>query len=281
MDTQTAKTLSILTFLQTIGHYPIKHKTGEFLFNSPYREDKHPSLWVNDVKGCWKDFGTGHGGNILDLVMLIFKCDLSTALKNLETVPKVRFSSFRQSEDFKNIIEIKHLQSLQNKALIQYLQERKVNVDIAKNYVSEVYYTIKDKKYFALAFKNDKDGFELRNKYFKGSTSPKYYTTIKGNSDKLNVFEGFIDYLSCLTYFKTERLKNDTIILNSLSFLNEILNESKAYISFLDNDNAGKEAFDYMQSARAKKYDSIIRNASFELYPNHKDFNDFINNTIC
>jgi hypothetical protein len=272
MDIKEAKSISILTYFQTLGQYPLKHKSDEFLFTCPFREDKNASLWVNDKKGCWKDFGSGKGGNILDLVMIIHNCDISNALKKLETAPRIRFSSFRQSEDFKNIIEIKHQQPLQNNALIQYLQERKVNVDIAKIYVSEIYYTIKKEKYFALAFKNDKDGFELRNKYFKGSTSPKYMTTVKGKIEQINIFEGFIDFLSCLTFYKTERLKNQTIILNSLSFVNEILKLSNQVNSFLDNDNAGKEAFQYLQ--RSLK----IENISEKMFPQHKDFNDFINN---
>lgn len=272
MDIKEAKSISILTYFQTIGQYPLKHKSDEFLFNCPFREDKNASLWVNDKKSCWKDFGSGKGGNILDLVMLINNCDVSTALKYLEKTPKVRFSSFRQSEDFKNIIEIKHQQPLQNNALIQYLHERKVNVDIAKVYVSEIYYTIKKKRYFALAFKNDKDGYELRNKYFKGSTSPKYLTTVKGSIEQTNIFEGFMDFLSCLTFYKTERLRNQTIILNSLSFINEILKIPNQVNSFLDNDNAGKEAF-YHLSQKLN-----IKDISGKMYPQHKDFNDFINN---
>ncbi len=48
-----------------------------------------------------------------------------------------------------------------------------------------------------MGFKNNFGGFELRNKYFKGSSSPKEITLISNNSpDRLNVFEGFMDFLS-------------------------------------------------------------------------------------
>jgi len=272
MDVKAAKDISILTYLQHIGHYPVKFKKAkdEFCFVAPYRDEKDGSLWVNSIKNCWKDFGSGQGGNIIDLVMLINKCDVSTALQKFDTVPQIRFSSFRQQEDFKNVVEIKHQQSLQNKALIEYLQERKVNIDIAKLYLSEIYYTINNKKYFALAFKNRKGGFEIRNKYFKGSTSPKFLTVIKGETEQYNVFEGFIDYLSCLTFYKTNKLKFSTIILNSLSFLNEVIKLEKPLNSFLDNDTAGREAVMIL------KEKVNVKDVSSFLYPDYKDFNDFI-----
>ena len=59
--------------------------------------------------------------------------------------------------------------------------------------VQEMYYRIGGKPYFALAFRNDSGGYELRNPRFKGSTS-KDITHIRQQGEpreKCLVFEGF------------------------------------------------------------------------------------------
>jgi len=231
-------------------------------------------LWVNAVKNVWKDFGTGYGGNIIDLVILMHNCDVARALQIIggSNVERIHFSSFRQQHEFQSFIEIKHMQSLQNKALEEYISTRKINLDIARMYLQEAYYTINEKRYFALAFKNDKGGYELRNKYFKGSTSPKWISTIHGDESSTNVFEGFSDYLSCLTYYNVERLKYQTVILNSLAFINVLPAEIKNTNLFFDNDNAGKEAA-YLISTKTKSVDY-----GRQIYPQQKDFNEFLIN---
>ena len=116
---------------------------------------------------------------------------------------------------------------------------------IAKEYCKEVSFKLKDKNFFAIGFQNDSQGYELRCKYFKGSSSPKDVTLIKNNADKLLLFEGFIDFLSwfnCKLFFTG---KHDYLILNTLSFLNRSKSVIKGYpevLLFLDNDEAGKRA---------------------------------------
>ncbi len=261
--------------MQKIQNYPIRYnrQRNEYLFLSPYRAETDGSLWVSAVKNVWKDFGTGEGGNILDLVIRVENCDVSKALKVLESgnFEHIRFSSFRQQSDFQNIIDIKHMQPLQNNALIEYLTDRKINIDIARIYLQEAYYTVEEKRYFALAFRNDKNGYELRNKYFKGSSSPKWISTIAGDTTKTNIFEGFSDFLSCLTLYKSEKLKFQTIVLNGLAFVNEINGIDNLNL-FLDNDNAGREAAHVISQGR------IVCDLAKQIYPKHKDFNEFLTN---
>ena len=128
---------------------------------------------------------------------------------------------------------------------------------------------------FAIGFKNDSGGYELRNRIAKLSTSPKDITTIEGkNRSALNVFEGFMDFLSALTYFKTDRSGCDTIVLNGAGFVKRILDRLPGYHTinlFLDNDKAGLEAAAQIQQIRP---DAI--NRSQNIYPDCKDFNDFL-----
>ena len=96
-------------------------------------------------------------------------------------------------------IDIRKIQPLQNPALMDYLRSRNIPPEMAAHHVQEMYYRIGDKPYFALAFKNDAGGYELRNPRFKGSTSPKDITHIRQSgkkNDSCFVFEGVMDYLS-------------------------------------------------------------------------------------
>lgn len=118
------------------------------------------------------------------------------------------------------------------------------------------YYQVDGKNYFALCFKNYSGGYELRSKYYKGSLkgSVKDITSIiheENDTKTLIIFEGFIDFLSFFTVnnFKSyQDLKEDVIVLNSLSMLEktiEFIKNAQFYGAvklYLDNDEAGKQA---------------------------------------
>jgi hypothetical protein len=132
----------------------------------------------------------------------------------------------------------------------------------------------KGKNFFSIGFKNDKGGWELRNSQFKGCVSPKAITTIEGKDGALNIFEGFFDFLSCLSFYRTSTLNNRTIILNSVNnfhWIEEMVkNEAKVNL-FLDNDNAGEKLANHIQQLNPN-----TNNISQSLYSEYKDFNDFI-----
>jgi hypothetical protein len=72
------------------------------------------------------------------------------------------------------------------------------------------------------SFANDWGGYELRNGYFQDGLSPKTITTLQNGSDACCIFEGFMDYLSCLTLQhrrnpEVTTNKRDYIILNSVA----------------------------------------------------------------
>ena len=64
--------------------------------------------------------------------------------------------------------------------MVSYLTGRGIDPAIARTYCREVRYTIGGKEYFAVGFRNDAGGWELRSDRFKGGSSPKYITTLKG-----------------------------------------------------------------------------------------------------
>lgn len=276
MNCTEAKKIPITHYLNTIGLKPETLKNGSAWYNSPFRQESKPSFKVDRDNNIWYDFGTGTGGNVIDLVMSLNKTGIPGALLILQkpefSKPDLSFSE-QQSSNPANI-EIKHLQPLQNRALIEYMNSRKITPAKAANYVQEAYYTVNEKQYFALAFKNDRGGFELRNKYFKGSSSPKAVTTISGHKQAVNIFEGFIDFLSALEFYHTTKPTGYCIVLNSVSNLDPIINTLEQYQQinlFLDNDKAGNHAAETIKSRypNVKDYSKII-------YPDRKDFNEFL-----
>jgi len=276
MNCKQAKKISIIDYLAAIGINPAIHKNNSVWYCSPFRSEETPSFKVNINGYVWYDFGTGTGGNILKLVTMLNSTDINGALKILEQPGLIKPDFFisEQQETNQPAIEIKHVQPLQNRALIQYLNYRKISHQNAAKFVVEAYYTVNEKQYFSVAFKNDKGGFELRNKHLKNSSMPKAITTIQGNREAVNIFEGFIDFLSAMEHYKVVKTEITCIILNSVKNLNSVIDTLTGYKTinlFLDNDPSGNQAAETIKTKypKAKDYSKII-------YPGHKDFNEFI-----
>ena len=283
MNCTQAKKIPIIGFLASQGERPVEIRNGQAVYHSPFKEDKIPSLFVDYTKydiQVWKDFSTGAGGNILDLVMKMYNVDITGALIILQKpeITKTDFSFFSQQEVKTSNIEIKRIQPLQNRALIEYLQSRKITPAKAANYIQECYYygyLGQTKAFFSLCWQNIKQGYELHNakrkKYISGNGAP---TIIKGTNKAANIFESMTDFLSALEHYHTTKPTGTCIILNSVSNLETIINSLEQYQQinlYLDNDNAGNQAAETIKRThpKVKDYAKII-------YPNNKDFNEFL-----
>ena len=271
MNITEAKKTHLMDYLHLSGHEPVKIRYGSAWFLSPMRKEKTPSFKVHLSKNFWYDFGTGEGGTLIDLVMKLHHANLP---ETLELIGQNSNSPGQYnntvSSDESGHIRINRVQSLRNPALIQYLTSRKVSLPFGQRFLKEAYYSVHDKRYFALAFKNDKGGYELRSSFFKTGSSPKNFTTITGtDNSKINVFEGFMDFLSCCTHYnKIPRFR--TIVLNSLSFLPRIdseLEQAREVNLFLDNDPAGMAATQKIVNRGMQ-----VKDWAPVLYPAHKDF---------
>lgn len=274
METSELKSAHILDYLQSNGHTPVKIKYGSAWFKSPTRSETNPSFKVDLNKNLWYDFGTGEGGNIIDLIVKLTNSSVSDAFTHLGSNAYPSWDNRYATPDDSGKIRIDKIQTLQNPSLVSYVRARRIHIACARRFCSEAFYSVHRKQYYALAFANDKGGYELRNPYFKTGSSPKYYTTIQGEDDsKLNVFEGFMDFLSCCTYY-WKVPKHRTIILNSLSFLPRIepmiVDAEKIYL-YLDNDEAGRKATNDLMAS----FDHVTDMAPV-VYPHHKDFNEFL-----
>ena len=266
--------ISIRQYLESKSMYPVKDRGYYGLYHSPLREDSNPSFKVDYDKDLWYDFGANEGGSIVDLVMKMEKCSLAEAFLRLENSFSFQRDTPIVSTYRESAIRINETLPLAHPALLDYLKGRSINTDIAKRYCSEVHYSISSKNYFAIGFPNDAGGWELRNKDFKGSISPKNITTINNGNDTVMVFEGFMDFLSYLSLKQNSSPTIDTAILNSTANLTKaipFLQSHKTIHAFLDNDEAGHKSLDSLRESLTSS--EVIDQSVF--YRSHKDLNEY------
>lgn len=259
MNTKELNKISIKNYLASKGIHPVKEHGYYGMYHSPLREDKNASFKVDYVKNLWIDFGTNQGSTMIDLVMRLKECSVHEAMLELEQMdshlnirlsdqPANRLASQPSTPfSFHGKIEIQRAIELTHPALLQYLDKRAINLDIAKQHCSEIHYSVNGKPFFAIGFQNDSKGWNLRSEYFKGCTSMDISTHINAgiNKEACLVFEGFMDYLSYLTMNNLKKSPNDIVVLNSTSNLSKALDFIKAHskvYTYLDNDEAGRKA---------------------------------------
>src|SRR5690606_2368814 len=112
----------------------------------------------------------------------------------------------------------------------------------ARKLCKEVHYQIRGRKYFAIGLRNRLGGWELRNSYWKGSTSPKDVSMIGSSFKKLAITEGMFDMLT-LIELRPELLKtHELLVLNTTAFVKRMIKEIGEYENvelFLDRDRTG------------------------------------------
>jgi hypothetical protein len=242
----TAKELkdqaSLVDFLARLGYHPVKKYRREKLYLSMLREnDTKPSFSVNDELGVWFDYGTRKGGNIVDLGLAMWgHLSFGEVIQKIQMVCDVNISDKkpvrpRISVKVPNYIVIETKPIGTHPAITEYLKRRQI-FEQARDILQEIYYFVQDQKgdrknFYAAGWKNEKNAWEVRNKYFKGCLGNKAISFIQGHSKKAVVFEGFINYLS----WKVENAAADPsiIVLNSIALLAEGIEKAKAF-SFLD-----------------------------------------------
>ena len=272
MKIQHIKQIAITDYLQQQGYAPARVHGIHYWYCSPLRNERTPSFKVNIERNQWYDFGTGEHGDIIDLVCALFRCSISEAIDRLSGAKQVTHQGFSFGSERKiseRKLKILSAQPLSNPNLLCYLAERAIPLSIANAYCSEVLFSNMKRTYYAIGFANDALGWEIRNSYFKGCIAPKTITTIKRGTDRLQIFEGFMNFLSWQTLNSSSTC--DAIILNSLALLVRIKEQMMSYKeveSFLDNDDAGRKSFAVLGQMFPQVVDGAAR------YRDHKDLNE-------
>ncbi|MPT32070.1 MAG: DNA primase [Chryseobacterium sp.] len=266
--------ISIRSVLESFSLFPVKENRRTAFYFALDREEKVPSLCVDFIRNMAFDFGTGKGYDVISIVQQIKKCSVAEALKYLSsfnlTVNIERFAEEIQPETSYRILKV---EEVRHPALIQYLDSRKVSEQ--KKWVREVHYELNGRKYFGIGFKNDSDGFEIRNKYAKLCLGSKDVTWIN-NSNNINnevaVFEGFFDYLSFRNVESQFNLTCDCLVLNSTAMLfkaERVLKDYRKILLFLDNDANGKSL-----ALKVRDWYANVDDCSL-IYSGFKDLNEW------
>ena len=283
--------ISIVSYLMEHGFHPVGMSGKRHRFKSVFREEKVPSMFVEDELGLWNDFGDG-GGSIIDLAMKIHGFlnipetleHLTKFNKKLPTKPPLALSNqttlFDKTNSFLSNIRI---QPLNHYVLLKYLQEeRGINDKVAKKYLRLVWYDNKKRKdLFAIGWGNDSGSFELRSagqQNFKAITGKKDISTIVHNANNKTayIFEGMLDFLSALMMKNQMYLEGTVYILNTTSLVKRLIpklekGDFDLVHTFFDNDKSGREAENLLLSLYSSS--SICRSQTF--YKDFIDVNDY------
>lgn len=274
MEIQHIKQIAITDYLQQQGYAPARVQGIHYWYYSPLRNERTPSFKVNTERNQWYDFGSGEHGDIIDLVCTLHRCTISGAIRFLSGAKQVAHQEFSfggERKIYERKLEILSAQPLSNPNLLRYLAARAIPLTVANSYCSEVLFQNMKRTYYAIGFANDALGWEVRNMYFKGCVAPKAVTTIKRGADRLQIFEGFMDFLSWKTLNPSS--KSDAIVLNSLALLPRIQEQIMGYQEvegFLDNDDAGRKSFAILKQICPQIVDGST------CYREHKDLNEWL-----
>ena len=283
MNIKEIKQIKLHDFLAAIGCKPVKQYGVNLMYLSPLRAEKHASFKVNTEINQWYDFGIGKGGNIIDLAELLYKSsDVSYLIHQIErnapsnvsgSLPTVKPITPQNSFEHLQVLPITH------PALIKYLEERCIDIEMARTVCKELHFDTRGKHYFGIGFPNIAGGYEIRNPFFKGCIAPKDISHFYAEEPKkvCLVFEGFMDFLSFMTLRGKENdglKRQDYLVLNSVTNIHKAAKRLSRYDSvqcFLDNDEAGRNA--YLQLS--KELGKPVTDAS-TLYNGFKDLNEYL-----
>lgn len=289
---QELMSISIVEILAHYGKSLVRTKTG--MYFSPFRDEKTPSFHIDESSNTWYDFGTQEGGGLIDFVCKITGCqrkeafDWLASIKHMipEDVHTEVIKRAASTSESKVIIE-QISDRFGKKPLIEYAQSRCITKEILDRYCDEVTYSVAskpDSSFFAIGFKNNSGGYVLRSKVAKICSSSDVTTlgpdglhTDDVNSKTVAVFEGFIDFISLLSYNEKDIPGHDCCILNSVSNLEKALpwiSRHEKIMVFTDNDNAGRDAFQKITDYTSETGEEVSIYDMAELYKGHKDVNN-------
>lgn len=287
MTIQDTKQIQLADYLQSLGYTPVKQQGKSLWYKSPLRNETDASFKVNTELNQWHDFGIGKGGNIIALAAELYHSEnVAYLLERIaERTPYIRPATFSFGEQKTHNSSFQDVQvgELSSPALIDYLRERGINIELAKRECTELRFENNGKTYFAIGFPNMAGGYELRNHYFKGCIAPKDITHIRQQGEQRAVcylFEGFMDYLSFLTIRvdnnpdEPRTNEQDYMVLNSVTNLSkaeQLLRPYSRIGCFLDNDQAGQRAYENMK----KIFGNRLQDMSHH-YKEHKDLNEYL-----
>jgi hypothetical protein len=285
----TAKQVSMIDYLAKKGFEPDYTRSGRAWYKSPLRSEKTASFSVSEKDNFFIDFGSCQSGDTIQLASHIRGVSFVDSVKHLIGGIEGNTFSFHCPSKYKDMPETVKLSTTLNnvkdfdtsKSITGYVvDQRGISKDIAKEYLKEYYFTLagQTRQKFGVCLGanilggfNINCGYKIDGHWFK-SVIPSNAPNIIRNPDsnKWYIFEGLFDFLSWMTINKYSKHPFNIVVLNSVANIEKlgVLNESEL-LCYLDNDKAGKEAFQKLSTM----YRCTDKSGQ---YGNHKDVNEYL-----
>jgi len=263
------KDISIVSFLSSVYGIEAKARGNKYTARITGKEGYDTTIFEFD--GKFKNWSTDRSGNIFDLVQMIEGCDFLRAKDIIQSYAGGDILPISKKIDRETVLKPSEPEKIKiigniHVSLVYYAQSRCISRTTLLKYCVQVNIG----KYYHLGFKNDKDGYVLRNKFAKRNTGKSAVSTFLGN-DIVNVFEGFFDFLTYKEVYPG--CSESCIVLNSTSNLTRDLITKLSSFSvvkcWLDNDNAGNEALRKIKEVCVDAQDMSYK------YKSHSDLNGF------
>ncbi|UFH52225.1 toprim domain-containing protein [Spirosoma sp. KNUC1025] len=281
------KQTPIASYLDSLGIQPVKEANGQLLYHSPLTNENSPSFYVHPAKNVFNCFSSGEKGDVIRLITLLEKLAFNTALERLSSFDPACSKSFTFGG--RNAPNLPPMTPKSSKLILvddkgmfgpmltNYIISRAIPMVIANQYLQAIRYQNGRYEYQAVGLRSDKGSYALRAKRFKGWLGQSAIRTITiAGSSEINLFEGFFDFLSALTYYKRLKPTCTTVVLNSTSNLTQalsMLKSAKSINCYLDNDAAGHSTLNKLIKLELPVTDRST------VYREYKDFNEMIRNS--
>ncbi len=265
--TESLKQMNLVEFLS--NHYGLVFKSigSGFVASSPFGADRHPSFFVRQLDGKWlfKDFSSGIGGSIIDLIGQLERLSgIGAIIRHIEALigcPKTLLTSERLSVEPGPAKKDYDIESLYQRfrqqdsgACRQYLISRGIDESLVDELIVSgdvVHNQYRGKSYCCFAVRNAAgalqclDNHEIAggDKFVLGNKA--VYSrdwSVLSASDEVYISEGIIDYLSIKT-LEGGRVVGLALLGNQLIFEASLLAGCQRIIAATDGDRGGISAF--------------------------------------
>lgn len=298
-DSQKARIMEY-PIVEVLRHFGKRTDHYSQMYFSPFRDEKSPSFHIKNEDNVWMDFGSGKGGNVLTLVSLLGGIPLNECwdyVANLldggisicpeNTVQQIKGTSPEKTSRINIDLVRDQFSSI---PLVRYAESRGIPRHILERYCRQVTYHIGtdvNRSYTAIGFPAGQ-GWVLRSRqdgaYSKRCTGSACSllgasgeAVLKATCDRVEVFEGFFDFLSWLVLKDRTKPFSDVCILNSVNNLSKGMDfiRSHSEIScWLDNDAAGKNTLKVLQENIPETRSHLSELGKF------KDVNELLQSTM-
>ena len=256
------KALDLVTFCRSCYGMQFQRKGGVFVCLSPFREETNPSFVIHQRRGQWlfKDFSSGKGGSIIDLVREIENLpnhcpDIVARIEELlerhpvsAMPPSFSSASLTVDERVDLAYVFKRIRTNNPQASRGYLRSRAISDKVIERLLKhdQLFTNIyRGKAYCCFAVRDpqghlmclDNHQIDGPDKFVLGAKHcfiPDYKAL--SDAEEITITEGVIDLLSMQTLFPCAGL---ALLGNRLDFPAQWLACSKKLVLALDNDKAG------------------------------------------